>query len=222
MPRFLVGCLVILIVGGIFLGVGAFFLYRAASPVLQNARSYLESMAEFGEIEKTVSNKSGYTPPASGALTDAQMQRFARVQDSVRIELGQRMAAIEEKYQHLKGSFDQSGEPPSVGDALSALGEMSRVLVDARRFQVTALNREGFSLAEYEWVRDRVFEAAGMELTSRLDLHKLEEAVRKGTGADGFGAPRLPSPDVPETNRALIKPYLEQMDRWIPLAFFGL
>jgi hypothetical protein len=221
MKKLLVGCLIILALGGIFLGVGAYFLYRAASPMLQDARNYLQRMSELGEVEKSVANKSSYAPPATNELSSAQMQRFARVQDSVRVELGQRMAEIDEKYKHLKDSVERNDQPPSIGDMLSALGEMTHVIVDARRFQVAALNREGFSLAEYAWVRDRVFEAAGTEWTSRIDLHKLEEAVRKGTGSDGFEVPQLPSPNVPEQNRALVKPYLEQMNRWIPLAFFG-
>ena len=47
-------------------------------------------------------------------------------------------------------------------------------------------------------------------------------AVREGTGMEDFSAPRVPTRDVPEKNRELVKPYLKQMDEWIPLAFFGL
>jgi hypothetical protein len=222
MKRILIGCLIILALGGIMLGGGAFFLYRAASPVLQNARNYLERMSEIGEIEKNVTNKASFATPSNGELTDGQMQRFARVQDSVRLELGQRMSGIEQKYQHLKRAFDGGDKPPSVSEVLNALGEVSGVFVEARRFQVSALNREGFSLAEYGWVRDRVFEAAGVEWTSRMDLHALEDAVRRGTGADTIGSPRLPVSNVPQKNRELVKPYFDQMNRWIPLAFFGL
>ena len=35
--------------------------------------------------------------------------------------------------------------------------------MQARRYQVDALNQEQFSQAEYCWVRDRIFQAAGMK-----------------------------------------------------------
>jgi hypothetical protein len=221
MKKFLVGCLVIIGLGAILFGVGAYFLYRAASPVFEDARNYLSRMAELGDLEKLITNKAPHTPPATGELTEAQMQRFARVQDSVRSALGQRMTEIESKYSDLKTKAE-AGQQPSVGEVFSALGEIGNVFVQARRYQIDALNKEGFSQAEYSWVRDRVFQAAGMEVTSMIDLKKLEDAVRNGTGIDNIGAPRVPSPNVPEANRAIVKPYLERMDDWIPLAFFGL
>jgi hypothetical protein len=71
-------------------------------------------------------------------------------------------------------------------------------------------------------VRDRVFQAAGVEITRSVDLKKLEEAVRNGTGIQDIRAPEIPMPRVPEKNRALVKPHLTKMDDWLPLAFFGL
>ena len=44
--KLLAGCLVVLVLGVIVAVVGGYFLYRAASPMLQNARNYLEGMAE--------------------------------------------------------------------------------------------------------------------------------------------------------------------------------
>jgi hypothetical protein len=219
--KLLVGCLIIAVLGAIVFAVGGYFLYRAASPVLENARNYLEGMSELGELEKEIANTAPHAPPESGELTEAQVERFVRVQDSVRAALGQRFNEIEQKYEHLKANAE-ARKQPSMGEMLSALSDIANVFVQARRFQVNALNQEGFSQAEYSWVRDRIFQAAGMEVTSMVDLKKLEDAVRQGTGVDNIGAPRVPSPNVPEKNRALVKPHLEKMDQWLPLAFFGL
>ncbi len=221
MKKLLGGCLVVAVLGAIAVAVGGFFLYRAASPVLDNARGYLQQMRALDELEKQIANTAPHAPPESGELTEAQVARFARVQDTVRTALGQRFEAIEAKYEHLKGDAGNR-PPPSVSEVLGALSELANVFVEARRYQVDALNQEGFSQAEYSWVRDRVFRAAGMEVTSMVDLDKLERAVRDGTGIESIGAPRVPAPDVPERNRALVKPHLDKMDRWIPLAFFGL
>jgi hypothetical protein len=53
-------------------------------------------------------------------------------------------------------------------------------------------------------------------------LKQLETAVRDNTGLQDLKAPELPTLDVPEKNRELVKPYLNKADQWIPLVFFGL
>jgi hypothetical protein len=218
--RFLTGCLIVLVLAGILFAVGGYILYRTASPVIENARNYLSGLTEPGELAKQVKNQAPYLPPASGELSDAQVQRFARVQDSVGSALGQRMKQIEEKYKQLQPDA-KTNRQPSFGDVLSALGDTASIVVQARRYQVDALNQEGFSQAEYSWVRDKVFQAAGQEVVNIIDLKKIEDAVRQGTGIEGVKAPPLPKIDVPPKNRELVKPYFDRMDGWIPLAFFG-
>jgi hypothetical protein len=220
MKKFLVGCLVVIVLCVIALGVGGFFLYRAASPMIDNARNYLQGLSELGKLQKEIKNQSPYSAPASGELTEAQVQRFVRVQDSVRAALGQRMTEIDEKYKHLKNA--DGGRQPSFTEVMAALSELGNAFLQARRFQVNALNAEGFSQDEYSWVRDRVFQAAGVEVTNMVDLRKLEDAVERGTGIEDIGVDRLPRSNVPEKNRALVKPHLSKVDDWIPLAFFGL
>lgn len=221
MKTFMVGCLIIAVIGTILFAVGGYFLYRAASPMLEDARAYLSRMGEPDEISQQLKNTASHTPPDNGQLTDVQVQRFVRVQDSVRAALGQRFDAIDAKYRHLKGNGDATAAP-SLGEVIGGLGEIAAVFVDARRYRVAALNEQHFSQDEYSWVRDRVFQAAGMEITSVVDLRKIEDAVRNGTGINDIGAPRLPTADVPAKNRALVKPHMEKMDQWLPLAFFGL
>lgn len=221
MKKFAIGCLVILVLGAILVAVSGYFLYRAASPLLEDARAYVSRMGELGELEKQITNTAAHVPPTSGELTDAQMQRFARVQESVRKALGQRFDEIEAKYQHLRGSSESQAQP-SITEMLGALGDIANVFVQARRYQVSALNEENFSQEEYSWVRDRVFQAAGLEVTRVVDFKKLEEAVRDGTGIESIRAPDIATPNVPEKNQALVKPYMDRMDEWIPLAFFGL
>lgn len=219
MKKLLVGCLVILALGGVLLGVGFYYLYRAATPYIEDARAYMRTFSELGEIEKDIVNTSPHSPPESGELTDAQMQRFARVQDHVRNALGQRMKEFEEKYKHMSGNTP--GREPSFTELMDGLRDLANVFVQARRYQVEALNKENFSQREYSWVRTRVFEAAGIEVANMIDVSKLEEAIRNGTGED-FRAPRLPESSIPAKNRELVKPYMKQFDEWIPLAFFGL
>lgn len=222
MKKLLAGCLVVALFAAVLFAVGGYLLFRAAQPVLQDARAYLEGLADLNDIEKEISNRTAYAPPVNSELTEAQVQRFVRVQDAVRAAMGQRMTDIEEKYKHLKANADDRQQQPSIGEVLGALKEVGGLFMQARRYQVEALNRENFSQDEYRWVRNRVFEAAGIEVANTVDLQKLAEAARQNTGIEDLKTPELPKIDVPEKNRELVKPFVSQMDRWIPLAFFGL
>lgn len=223
MKKLLFGCLGILVLAAILFAVSGYFLYRAASPMLDSARSYLSNLSKISELDKEVVNQSPYGAPANSELTESQVQRFARVQDSVKQSLGQRMNEIEEKYKRFKGNADNR-EQPSFSDMLSALNDLAGVFTQARRYQVDALNAEKFSQSEYTWVRDRVFQAAGKEVVSGVDLKRIGEQIRNNTGGtvDVSRAPSVPLPPVPDKNRELVKPYLDRMDSWVPLAFFGL
>jgi hypothetical protein len=219
--KLLVGCLVILVLGGVLFGVGAYYLYRAASPVIQNARNVLDGFSQLGELEKDVKNQSSFAAPQSGELAQEQVDRFVRVQEHVRAALGQRFEEIEAKYEYLKANSDSSKQP-SFGDFIGSLREMAGVVVDARRAQVAALNQQNFSSAEYAWVKSRVYQAAGVELSGAIDFEKMAEAARRGTGIDGIRVPDAPATAVPAKNRELVKPHMKRMDEWLPLAFFGL
>lgn len=221
MKKLAVGCLVILVLGAVAVGVGAFFLYRAASPVLEDARRYVENVSKLGDLERDIKNRERFAPPSNGELTQPQVERFVRVQRKVRTSLGQRFDQIEAKYRHLKANND-SPRVASISEAMAAVSELLNVFTDARRYQIEALNQEGFSSSEYSWVRTRVYAAAGVEATTAIDLQKIAEAAREGTGIDRIRAPDTPDFDVPARNRALVKPYVSQMDEWLPLAFFGL
>ena len=220
MKKLVIGCLAILVLAVVLLAAGSYFLYRAASPYIEDAQSYLRGLSQLGELEKNIANRTPYTPPTSGELTEAQVQRYARVQDHVRSTLGQRMREFEDKYKHL--SDNANNRQPSFTEMMSGLRDLANVFMEARRYQVDALNKEGFSQQEYSWVRLRMFEAAGVEVANMIDLTQVERAVREGTGLEDFNAPKMPQTDVPERNRELVKPYLKQFDEWLPLAFFGL
>jgi uncharacterized protein (DUF3084 family) len=132
MKKLLIGCLVILVLCAIAAGVVSYFLYRAASPLIEDARNYVQGMSQLDEIERQLVNKAPYTGPASGELTEAQVERFVRVQQSMRKQLGQRMREIEQKYDDLRSHTDTSAQV-SFTQLLSGLRDITGVYVDARR-----------------------------------------------------------------------------------------
>ena len=221
MKKLLIGCLIVIVLGVIAFGVGGYFLYRAASPMVQSARDYVEKFGQIGELEKEVRTTGTYSAPANDELTQEQVDRFARVQLNMRSALGQRFAELDAKYKNVKAEAEPKREP-SFTEMMSAFSDLANVFFDAKRAQVNALNQEKFSIAEYQWVRSRIYQAAGVELSTVIDFQKMVEAAKQGTGIDNINVPSTPMAAVPEKNRELVKPHVSKMDEWLPFAFFGL
>jgi len=99
---------------------------------------------------------------------------------------------------------------------------LANIYLDGRRAQVQALNIQRFSEGEYDWVRRRVYEAAGVELAGSFDLSKVEELARDSAGKSGVTLPAVDLPKVSEKNIALVKPHAAKVREWIPMAVLGL
>lgn len=221
MQKLLVGCLIVVVLCAIGLGIAGYLGYRAAQPALQQAREYVSSLGKLGELDELdaqIANSGTFEPPADSALTAGQVDDFVRVQQHMREALGSRMTEIETKYKGLQG---EEGRQPTPTEVFSGLSDIAGLFVDARRSQVEALNAEGLSQSEYDWIRRSVYAAAGIEMASTFNLRRLQEMAKDGARQVGLDPDEMPSPDVPPQNRELVKPHLEEMQAWLPLAFFG-
>jgi hypothetical protein len=205
------GCVVLLaVVAG-----GAAFYYFVFRP----GQQVFAKVEELSRIEEGVEDRSPYTPPADRRLTEGQVERFIAVHQAVREDLGPRWSELEGRYE------DADGEPredPSFREILGFWSDLGGIAADAKRRQVAALNEQGFSLAEYEWVREQVYLALGIEA---MALDDVVAAAREG----GFGGAEEIAREqerveaaVPPENRALVEPYREQLQEWAPLAMLGL
>ena len=81
MKKLLAGCLIVLVLGAVVVGVGAYMMYRAASPLIEDARNYMEGMSKLSELDRNIENKSEYTPPATGELTELRERHAALVHE---------------------------------------------------------------------------------------------------------------------------------------------
>jgi hypothetical protein len=225
MKKLLAGCLVVLALGMVATAVGAYFLWRAAQPAIEGARQIADGAARLGEVaqeEQRLIDTEPYDGPANGELTPDQVARFLRVQAHVKQTLGDRAEAFREKYKDLATTRPDGTEvPPSLPRLLTGLGEMSQIYLAGRRAQVDALNREGFSRAEFTWVRLRVYQAAGAEAT-RYDARELEAAIESLATGARVTPPEVRLPDAPPRNRELVKPHAAQLMEWLTMASFGL
>lgn len=218
MKKGLVGCLIVfalLVVGG---GYAAYrFLYLPG-------KAYVQGFAQLKvvpELNAQVRNQSAFTPPAGNVLTTSAVERFVRTQRVVRTALGARATDLQAKYETLGERFKDSSRKPSLGEALDAFKDLASLYVDAKRAQVEALNAEGLSLAEYEWTRARVYEAAGMPVDA--SIQQVLKDVSDGHMPDPNAVQRpVESEPVPEANRAAVQPFAKELAEGVSLVFFAL
>ena len=222
MKKVLLGCVIVLVIALIGFGVAGYYAYRWAQPMIQSAGDYMDRARELSRLGDRIANKSPYVPPASGELTEAQLDRFLAVQTRVRDEMGTRWAEIETKAAQLRDKTQGNQRELTFSEFTSVLSDLAGIYMEARRSQVDALNVQKFSDAEYTWVRRRVYEAAGMEVASGIDMSKIEELARDGAMKSNRKLPDMPRPEIPAANLKLVKPHLQRITESLPLAILGL
>ena len=221
MKKVLGGCLALVLIAVVALGLALFYGYRAARPMIDNARAMLEQGREMAAMSDRVTNRADYVPPATGELSEDQVQRLLAVHAQVRQALGPRWSELQARATAVEQKAREGGRDLSVTDVGAILTEFGGLLREARRAHVDAMNAQAFSNREYSWVRLRVFEAAGLEVAHGIDWSSLEDLIKKGSDQSGVPVPPVTLPEVPEKNRELVKPHLAALREWMPLALFG-
>jgi hypothetical protein len=212
---------VLLIVAGVIglavLGLAGVIVYvnnfSPAAPYLRG----LKNLAVARALDREVTNRSDYTAPSASQVSDEQAARFTTVEAAVESALGARIALLQRASEALL-QRQKADRGLTVHAALKEVGELGSLLVEAKRAQVQALNSAAFSKGEFEWVRQQLYAAAGVDL-AQIDLKALGSF---GTVEDlvEINRPRTAAPG-PETRRRSER-HAESLRRWRPLAFFGL
>jgi hypothetical protein len=216
MKKLAIGCLIIVAVCGIIGGGFAYYVYR-------QVRSSVVQLAEFAkaeEIERDIRVREAYSAPANEELTQAQLDRYLRVQNAIRQRIGDHFSDFERRYKEL--TQKRNASLSDLPELLKAYGEIASGWAAAKRSQVEALNEVEMSLSEYRWIRDQVYRAMGMAFVD-LDFAKFAESARSGVAPSQPGQLRgALEPSGPEINRRLIEPYKKQFEQYLALASFGL
>lgn len=225
MKKLVLGCLVLAVLLVIVAGGALYLVWDYVSPVVRTVTDVTSGVTRLdglAAIEKDLANTAPYRAPATGEVSAAQLERFLRVQRHVRLALGTRIDAFTGKYRAMSGR-DAEGKPrvPSLPELLGGIGDLSSVYLDAWRAQVAALNTEGFSRDEFSWVRARVYQAAGLDAV-RYDPRDLEQVIGAMSRGARVDAPAVSLPDAPPANRALVRPHVDEITAWLPMAVFGL
>jgi hypothetical protein len=126
----------------------------AGTTIAEGARDWAQVL----DAEQAITNKSPFTAPADGRLTQDQVNAFVAVQANLQQRLGTDFDELKRLHEKLRAQQAAGGQP-SLGD-LGALGpDLAKLVARAREAQVEALNAKGLSLAEYRWIRDQAYAA---------------------------------------------------------------
>ncbi|MCA9840377.1 MAG: hypothetical protein KC422_25940 [Trueperaceae bacterium] len=207
MKKVLIGCLGVVVVLSL---VGGFLAYRFVVRPVQGVVKNVEQLGEIGELNKQVSNRSGYTPPEDGIISEEQLARYLAVQTEMRSRLSETVNQLDAKYQDFEDKQPNLG---NIRDFFGAYQDILKLVIEAKRVQVEALNAQNFSLTEYAWVKREALRAAFLPING-LDLSQFGEE-------SGIELPAM-TERVPEANVELLAPYKDNLEEVIGLAFFGL
>lgn len=211
MARWLtIGCLgflVLLAIGG----------WAAYTWIVRPAQALLNDLRQVITLDKGVERQNAYAAPADGRLTQAQVQRFIKVQREVKGQLGSRWSRIEARFNQLA-----QGQVGSANldyrSALDLFRDSGSLVVDAKRVQVAALNRQNFSAGEYAWVRKQVYGALGLGIANLNP----SEILRQINSRNFNPQVALQKPDAPPANVKLVGPLKGELESYYPFTWFGL
>jgi len=215
MKKFAIGCaIVIAVIGVAVVGAGIYGYMKVKSAVTQ-----LAQIGQVTDIDKNVKNRAPYSAPASGELTESQVDKLVQVQTKVRERLGAGAAEIEKKYH---GRFDKKdANVTDLPALLSAYADLAKTLVDAKKAQVDALNDAGLSLEEYRWIRRTSYRALGVPYVD-MDVSLVAERVKSGQTAGNLDFNGPVGDKGPEGNVKLVEKHRKTLEDYMVLAQFGL
>lgn len=199
------GCLAVfalLVVGG---GV---VLYTTVLRPARDVVAAAQSVGRIQQLEEGIQNRADFEAPANGLLDQETLDRYLVVQQRIETSLAGRLEQLEEKY----AEFERSNRDPNLSELAGAWADVMNLIVEAKEAQIDALNELNFSLEEYSWTRSSVLQATGYGAYG-YDL----AAVLSGSEQQAVAATT-----VPGANIQLLEPYRDQMEKYLPLAYFGL
>lgn len=216
MKKLALGCGIVLLLCGIAAASVAYYVYRQVSPMLTQFAEF----SQVPEIERAIRNRVAFTPPATGELTEQQVERLVRVQSRIRERLGERFAEFERQHRTLLDK--ERANALDLPEIFAMYRGLASAWMDAKRQQVEALNEVSFSLEEYRWVRDRAYRAIGQPFVE-IDVSRIVEDMKQGmTSADPTVLRGAMGADGTDPNTTLVTRFKKHLEDNLALATLGL
>jgi hypothetical protein len=218
MKKLAIGCGIVALLG--IIG-GAIATYYVVHKVTSTVADFA-ALGSIPDIEKQVQDTSVYSPPESGEFSDTQLTGLLAVQGAVRQKLGARFHDLDGKYRTLSESLKH--RDATVIDApaiLAAYRDLARTYLDAKRWQVEALNAQHLSLAQYRWIRKQAYAAVGLPVMD-FDMGAVIDDLKAGRTPAQQKVDMVVGPTGPEGNLKKVEPHRKALEDNAALAFLGL
>jgi hypothetical protein len=204
----LLGCLAVFV---LVLGVGGFFAYRFIYQPARNAFANVMELENLTKLNEDIRSRVDFVAPEGNLLTQEQVDRFMNVQQGMRETLQGTFTQLEQKYKDIEAQTQN--QAMNIRQLFGAYSDLFKLIVEAKRVQVQQLNEYGFSLPEYQWVKEQVLGASGLPMAG-FDLSQLMN--------EGAETVQRVIENVPQQNVDLLAPYKENIEENLAFSFFGL
>jgi hypothetical protein len=217
MKKLAIGCgIAVLVIGVVVVGAGYYIYGKARSTSAQ-----LAQLGQVHDIEQGVKVQTPFIVPASGELTQAQVDKLMKVTSRVHERLDKDMATFQSTYKAL--AEKKQATAADLPALMSAYRDLAADWLAAKKVQVDALNEVGLSLQEYRWIRSTCYAALDIPFAD-IDIGRIADQIKNGEKTpNGYilvgGAF---TGKGPESNVKLVSPYRQQLQDYMPLAAFGL
>jgi len=210
----LVGCAWAAAVAIILLGAVVTAIYLS----IRRVTGPLVHLSAASAMEKNLPT-ADYRSAADGEVTESQLASFLAVETAVESRIGGRVVDLRGAAERVLTQSHGGRDSLSLRPTLDALGPVGPAFLDGKKAQIDALKRAGMSRDEFEWVRQQLYHAAGIDVW-QLDFSDLVAGVPDA----GITLRPLPhrAAGAPPGNRALVAPHVDSLQRWTTLAAFSL
>jgi len=205
MQKFLIGCLVAVLV--LILAGGTAGYFFVIKPGLELAGGVQAFVSEYAELDEQIERKDGFQPPADGAMSEEQFQRFLVAQRDMHQAMEGELEALDKRLEAMKQEQAAENRDAGIGEIFTAYQGLGDLLIKAKRAQVEALNRYNFSLPEYLYVRNQTYRALGEQIA---------------VASIGEQAPQMQTGQVSQAVRDMVAPHREELMEGYAFAWFGI
>jgi hypothetical protein len=204
----LLGCLAVFV---LVLGIGGFLAYRFIYQPIRNVATNALQLENLTQLNEEIRNRAEFIAPEGNLLTQEQVDRFINVQQGMRESLQGTFTQLEQKYQEIEAQSEN--QAMNIRQLFGAYADLFKLIVEAKRVQVQELNEQGFSLPEYQWVKEQILFAAGLPVAG-FDLSQIMN--------EGAETVMKVAENIPQQNIELLAPYRENLEQFLSFSFFGL
>jgi hypothetical protein len=218
MKKLAIGCGIVLVIGVIAGGIGAYYLFHKAQTMIAG----LSELKGVPDLERQVRNTSPYSPPASGDLSSDQVATYVAIREQVRRTLGERVKELDARYKTLSERINRDQHSAlDIPEMLEAYKDLARLYVLGKRAQVEALNAKNLSLSEYRWIQQQAYNAIGVPFMD-MDIARVIADVQAGRDPGKTGRLAHDVPAASGKNKALVEPHRKLLEDSASLSFLGL